>query len=304
MEALGADEDEGGLHGDEGELVEETHEVGPANGGVVEAEDGAQGIAQAGFGGALGGVGGQGFAEAGAYPEDVEHAEREGDERGHGEGVNAPGGEAGPGVEQVEFRAEGSYQGAGDEAEAEGGTDEAHGLAAFGPGSDVGDGGGGDGEVAAEEPGQHAGGKEEPKTAAHRPERVTEGGAGHGVEQNGAAADPVGERAPEGREDELEDGKDGGDDAAEEHLGQVGGIAQVAGEVIDAVQQAEEQAGLSVDGKVVAEQVGAERENDGEPDQIDVEGKENDSERKGPDGSGGSGWRGGSGHVEGKAFSN
>ena len=219
MEALGAEENERGLHRDEGELVEKTDEVGAADGGVVEAEDGAEGIAQTGLGGAAGGGGREGFAEAGPNPHEVDQAEGEGEERRHGEGVDAVGGEAGPGVEQVVARGHGAYHRSGDEPEPEGGADQTHGLAAFGAGGDVGYGGGGDGKIAAEKAGEHARGQKKPKTSAHRPERVAERGAGHGVEQHGPPADAVGQAAPEGREHKLEDGKNRADDAAEEHLG-------------------------------------------------------------------------------------
>ena len=191
---------------------------------------------------------------------------------------------------------EGADGGAGDEAEAEGGADEAHGLGAFGARGDVGDGGGGDGEIAAEGAADEAGEQEEPKRAAERPEQVTEGGAGDGPAQDVAAAEAVAEAAPEGGEDKLENGKDGADHAAEEDGGEVAVFAEGAGDGIEVGEEPAEDAVMAFETEVVGEEVGPEGEDDREADQIDVEGEKDDAERELARGRGGSGGDGGGGH--------
>ena len=219
MEAFGGEKRQRGLHRDEGERVDEGHDVGAADLGVLEAEDGGDGIAQtrlAGFG-AHGGR--ERLLKARGDPDEVQQAEAERDERRRGEGVETEACEDGENLREIDGNRERAKHRAGDEAEAEGGANDAHRARAFLSRGDVGDGGRRDGEIAAERAADEAREEEQPERAAAHPDQIAERGAGDSPAQDAAAAVAVGERAPEWREDELEDREERTQHAAEKHRG-------------------------------------------------------------------------------------
>src|SRR5690606_30989826 len=107
-----------------------------------------------------------------------------------------------------------------------------------------------------------------------------------------AAAATVGQAAPKGSEQELEDRKQRADDSSKEHLGQMGIISQQEGDRFDSIQCPTQQSTGSVGSQIVAEQIGSEGEDDREPDQIDVERQKNDAQRQGAGGRGNGGAHG------------
>src|SRR5690606_834525 len=107
---------------------------------------------------------------------------------------------------------------------------------------------------------------------------VTGGGAGDREEQDAAPAAPVGEASPERGKNKLQDRKEGTDHTAEQDLGQVGFIAQGAGDRSDVTEKPAEHAFRAFEREVVPEQIRSEREDDREPDEIDVEREENNPE--------------------------
>ena len=205
---------------------------------------------------------GEGLGEAQRNPNQVHETQDEGDERWNGEGVYSEAGEVRVIVEEIDVGGEGADRRTGDEAEAEGGADEAHGFGALGARGDVGDRCGGDGEVAAKRPADEPREEKHPERAAEHPHEIAEGGAGDGPAEYTAAAEAVTEPAPKRCEDELEDGKNRADDATEQDGGEITVFAQCTGDGVELGQEPAEDAAMTLEAEVVGEEVRPEREDD------------------------------------------
>jgi len=215
------DEGEGLFHAGEGEAVDEGHEDEHADDGASElVEDGGGVVAAEAFGVRVAGVVGFGEGEEG-----------EG-ERGGGE---ESGGDGDP-VKAEVFANDAADERTEDEADAEGGADEAHSFGAFFGFSDVGDVGGGDGDVAAGDAVEDAGeveeedgeiGVEGDDEVGGEEEEESDEGAELGNDEYRSSAGAVGPFAEDGGEDELEDGVGGTDEGEEEDVVDSEGFAVV-----------------------------------------------------------------------------
>ena len=183
-------------------------------------------------------------------------------------------------IEQVEGGADAADGRAGDQPQAERRADQAHGARALLARRHVGHGRGHDGQVAAEGPADDPREQKEPEGAAEDPNGIAQRRAGDGDQQDAAPAPPVGERAPEGRENELQDRVEGRDQPAEEDGGEGVILAEGVGEVVALRQHPAQQPRLPVDLQVVFDQLRPEGEDDREPDQVDIEREKDDPERE------------------------
>ena len=113
--------------------------------------------------------------------------------------------------------------GAKDEAGPEGRVQHAEGGGASLAGGDVGHVGHGGWDAGGGEAGDDTAEKEPAECGGPGHEEVVEAEAEVGEKDNGAAAEAVGERAEDGREEELHGGKDCAEEA--EHFGRAGGVA-------------------------------------------------------------------------------
>src|SRR5690606_401251 len=139
---------------------------------------------------------------------------------------------------------------------------------------------GSNGQVAAERAGDNAREQKQPERTAEYPDEITDGGAGDCPLEYSSTSPLVRNGAPERCENKLQDGKEGTQDSAEEDCREGVVATKRERQFVGLMQEPAENPAVAVGIQVMRDEIRPEWKDNREPDQINVERQENDSEGK------------------------